>query len=72
MKPVPGGSVILRTRHNSEGDGLPLTTTSTKLRLSKGGVPRVFRVILQPGLGCCVGFRSTHNVEVGDAAQVTN
>ena len=30
----------------------------------------MFRVLLQPGLGCCVGFCCTHDIETGDAGQV--
>lgn len=47
------------------------TTTLPQVRLTKGGAPRVFRVLLHPGLGCCVGFGCTHDVETGDAGQVT-
>ncbi len=32
----------------------------------------MFRVLLQPGLGCCVGFCCTHDIETGDAGQVTD
>lgn len=47
-------------------DRLPLR----QIRLVKGGAPRVFRVLLQPGLGCCIGFFCTHEIETGDAGQV--
>lgn len=70
LKAVSGGGIILRTRHIPTRSGLPLTAATTSLRLSKGGASRVFRVILQPGLGCCVGFGCTHNIETGDAGQV--
>ncbi|CAM9095986.1 unnamed protein product, partial [Hapterophycus canaliculatus] len=69
-KPVPGGRVILRMRQNPELNGLPLTATSAKVRLVKGGAPRIFRVILQPSLGCCVGFSCTHDIETGDAGGI--
>eukprot|EP00752_Nemacystus_decipiens_P010794 g9601.t1 len=69
-KPVPGGRVVMCARHDPRRSGLPFTATSAKVRLKKGGTPRVFRVLLQPGVGCCVGFCCTHGIEAGDAGQV--
>ncbi|CAN0342144.1 unnamed protein product [Ectocarpus sp. 12 AP-2014] len=70
FKPVPGGRLIMRVKHDLEPNGLPFTAKSAKIRLVKGGAPRVFRVLLQPGLGCCIGFFCTHEIETGDAGQV--
>ncbi|CAM9990327.1 unnamed protein product, partial [Sphacelaria rigidula] len=67
---VPAGPIALRARYSSEANGLPITVVSTKIRLLKGGAPRVYRVILQPGLGCCVGFCCTHDIGTGDAGKV--
>ena len=67
---VAPGEILLRGRHKPELDGLPLTVASAKIHLTKGGVPKVYRVVLQPGFGCCVGFCCTHAIQTGDAGQV--
>eukprot|EP00903_Cladosiphon_okamuranus_P015705 g14497.t1 len=69
-KPVPGGRVVMSASYDPHGSGLPFTATSAKVRLTKGGTPRVFRVLLQPGVGCCVVFCCSHGIETGDAGQV--
>ncbi|CAM9419849.1 unnamed protein product [Ascophyllum nodosum] len=67
---VAPGEILLRGRHKPELDGLPLTVASAKIHLTKGGVPKVYRVVLQPGFGCCVGFCCTHAIQTGDAGQI--
>lgn len=68
---VPSGRILLRARHKPELDGLPLKAASAKIRLVKGGAPKMYRVVLQQlGCGCHVGFSCTHGIKVGDAGQV--
>ncbi|CAN0029382.1 unnamed protein product [Discosporangium mesarthrocarpum] len=61
-----GGQIALRSRY-VPGRGLPVSASSTKIRLLKGGRPRIFRMLLQPGLGCSVRFDSTHDIRTGEA-----